>query len=61
MIHILKYVNIKTLDANRNVLLHVSTGGSNYFLAGMKEVEAMQGITRSLTQPCKNDKSKFYG
>lgn len=61
MIHMLKYVNIKALHAHRNVLPHVSTGVSNYFLAGMKEVGAMRGITRSLTQPCKNDKSKFYG
>lgn len=61
MIHILKHVNIEALHADRNVLPHVSTGVSNYLLAGMKEVGAMQGITRSLTQPCKNDKSTFYG
>lgn len=37
----------------------MSTGVNNYFPIGMKEVEAMQGITRSLTQPCKNDKIYF--
>lgn len=39
----------------------MSTGVNNYFLIGTKEVGAMQGITRSLNQPRKNDKSIFQG